>query len=253
MIKTVTAKINGQILYLTTTDGVNWLVTSTAPDVSGVYDIEISITDESGVITYDNTANKELAQSLLLYVTNRNRSNIIHYLPEFLRPFTEFNKIYDAEDPEFDYLYPSIESVFAESTIKYCSEERIKEWEQSLKIKPNGTLAQRRLFLLAKLRGQGKLNEAKIAKIVHAFTGGEAITSFENSTLTVKVLPPNNGEIYLFPDIERALNPLIPAHIGLSVRRWYSTWQDIKQNFADWTAVSTSGAWQDVKNYIPPQ
>lgn len=253
MIKTITAKINNQVIYFTTTDGINWRVSGVAPSLSGTYDVEIIVTDESGITTVYNTLDPQLLESLKLYVLTRDKAELIKYLPEFLREFTEFKELFKAEDSEFDMLSPSVDNIFSESTIKYCSENSIKEWEQALGIKPNGTLEQRRLFLLAMLRGQGKLNEAKIASIVEAFTGGDAITSFANSVITVKVLPPNNGEIYLFPDVERALKPLIPTHLGLIVMRFYSTWSDIKLNITSWESVSQTADWQAVKSYIPPQ
>ena len=78
------------------------------------------------------------------------------------------------------------------------------------------------------------------------------MVSFENSVINVKVLPPNNGEVYRFPDVERALKPLVPAHLGLSVMRYYSTWGDIKNNFGSWDTVERSENWNEIKNYIAP-
>lgn len=252
MIKTITAKINNQIIYFTTTDGIDWRVSGIAPNLGGTYEIEITITDQNGLTTVYNTLNSQLLESLKLYVLTRDQSDIIKYLPDVLKEITEYKAICDAEDAEIDMLYPSIDNIFSESTIMYCSEFRLNEWEQALKITPKGTVEQRRLFLLAKLRSQGKLNERKIESIVDAFTGGDTIVEFENSTFTVKVLPPNNGGIYLFPDVERALKPLMPAHLNLVVIRFYSTWDDIKLNFASWSSISNLSDWGAVKNYIPP-
>lgn len=252
MIKTITAKVNGQTFYFTTIDGYNWRVSGVAPTYGGVYDVEISITDEAGITTVYNSLDPLLLESLKLYVLSRDKTDLLNYLPEFLKNIMEYKEICIVENTEFDMLYPSIDNIFSESTIKYCSEARIDEWEQALKIAPKGTLEQRRLFLLAKLRGQGKLNEAKITNIVDAFTGGEAITSIENSVITVKILPPNNGEIYLYPDVERALKPLIPANLELVVMRFYSTWEDIKLNFASWETVLQSADWKAVNDYIAP-
>ena len=177
-------------------------------------------------------------------------NKLIEYLPNYLHDVKEFNAIFDAEDLQFKVLFPLIESIFDETIIMNCSEERLSQWEQALGVEVMGTLEERRYYVKALLRGNGKLNEAKIKTIVEAFTGGDAIVTFEDSTLIVKVLPPNNGEVYRFPDVERALKPLIPAHIGLSVVRHYSTWGDIKNSITSWEAVSNLSDWDEVRNWI---
>lgn len=251
MIKQVKANIDGQVITFASSDGLNWYVTSVSPDEEGVYPITLSIeTDKGGTFTY-TTDDAEFGKYLALYVTN-NTSNLIKYLPPFLQEVREFKALFDPIDDEIDILYPIIESLFAEAVISYCSEDRIKEWEKALKIVPQGTVDERRLYIKALLRGTGKLNEAKIKSMVDAFTGGDAIVEFKDSTIIVKVLPPNNDDVYRFPDIERALKPLVPAHLGLSVIRFYSTWSDIKNNFADWNAIGESADWNAVKNWIAP-
>jgi hypothetical protein len=251
MIKTMTANIDGQVITFSSSDGVNWYVTSVSPNQEGVYPITLSITtDKGGSYTY-TTDDAAFGKYLELYVTNHN-SNLIKYLPPFLQEVKEFKALFDPIDKEIDILHPVIESVFAETIIMYCSEARIKEWEKALNVVPLGTIDERRFFIKALLRGNGKLNEAKIKSIVDAFTGGDAIVELKDSTIIVKVLPPNNGEIFRFPDVERALKPLIPAHLDLSVVRFYSTWDDIKNNFAGWNSVAQSEDWNAVKNWIAP-
>ena len=251
MIRTMTAKVNNQIITFTSSNGVDWIVKSVAPDTEGVYPITLTVTTTNGAVHTYTTNDAEFGQYLNLYVTNRT-SNLIKYLPHFLQEVMEFQELFHPIDDEIDILFPYIESIFAEAIIMYCSEERIKEWERDLHIVPTGTLDERRLFIKAMLRGSGKLNEAKIKSVVDAFTGGDAIVTFEDSTIIVKILPPNNGETYRFPDVERALKPLIPAHLGLSVVRYYSTWADIKNNYSSWEAIATAEDWNEIKNWIAP-
>jgi hypothetical protein len=251
MIKTMTAEVNNQIITFSSSDEVNWIVTSVAPDKEGAYPITLTVTTTNGGVHIYTTTDVEFGKYLTLYVTNR-QSNLIKYLPHFLQEVREFQELFPPIDDEINILFPYIESLFAESIIMYCSEERIKEWEQNLKIIPTGTLNERRLYIKAMLRGNGKLNEAKIKSIVDAFTGGDAIVTFEDSTIIVKVLPPNNGEAYRFPDVERTLRPLIPAHLELTVVRFYSTWADIKNNFGSWENVASGKDWDEIRNWIAP-
>lgn len=178
-------------------------------------------------------------------------TNLIRYIPEFVQDVLEYQKIFDAENPECDLLESGIDGIFPESLIMDCSEERIIQWEEALGITPQGSLEGRRYCIRGILNGgDGKLNEALIKKIVYSFTAGDCIVSFANSTILVQVKPPNNGEVFRFPDIERALKPKVPAHLGLTVERFYSTWGDIKTKYADWTTVSALDDWAAVKNWI---
>lgn len=182
---------------------------------------------------------------------NTTAKRMIGYLPEYWHKSAEMQEILESDGIEIEQLLNKARSIYGDSFILTASESRIKEWEQDLKIIPTGTLEQRRLMVLSVLRGAGKLNEAKIKGIVNAFTGGDSIVTFADSNINVQVLPPNNGEVYLFPDIERSINPRKPAHIGLVVERFYSTWGDIKEQFSSWEDLYASKAdWKAVYNHI---
>ena len=182
---------------------------------------------------------------------NTTAKRLIGYLPDSWHKSEEMQEILESDGIEIERLLNKARSIYGDSFILTASESRIKEWEQDLKIIPTGTLEQRRLMILSVLRGAGKLNEPKIKKIVNAFTGGDAIVTFADSTINVQVLPPNNGEVFLFPDIERSISPRKPAHIGLVVERFYSTWGDIKEQFSSWEDLLNSKAdWKAVYNHI---
>lgn len=251
----VKVTIDGQDIYLEQQPNGSWEKLATAPAYGGVYPVTITVQAENGSVTIVGSDDPELGELLRLIVLGKSiaAQRMLEYLPMFLREVHEIQAILESQGHEIDRLKDNIQLTINDAYILTASEARIQEWEQKLKIIPTGTLMQRKQFLLATFRGQGKLNEDKIKTIVNAFTGGDAIVTFEDSTINVKILPPDAGDIYLFPDVERALKPRVPAHIGLSVRRWYSTWADIAKNFADWATVAEFGTWQDVKNYIPPQ
>lgn len=251
MIRSITAKVDNKIITFTTSNGKDWYVSSVSPNIAGVYPVELTFTDDTGtkyVLTSDDV---RFGEFLTLYVS-KHKSRLIRFLPEFLREVEEFKVLFAAEDFEVDILYPAIESIFAEAMIMYCSEERILQWEKALGIVPQGTLEERRYYIKGILSGIGKLNEAKIKAIVKAFTGGGALVSFSNSVINVRVLPPDNGELFRFPDVERTLIPLMPAHLSLKVERFYSTWGDVKNNYSSWEAVKQSADWSAIKNWMAP-
>lgn len=176
---------------------------------------------------------------------------LMDYLPPYWQEVPEMVAIQESLQAELDKVGLGDEQIVLDTFIATASEERISEWEKRLLIVPKGTLEQRRLYLKSVIRGFGKLDEAKIKSIVNALTGGTAIVTFEAGVIVVKVLPPNNGEVFLFPDIERSLETRKPAHLGLNVVRYYSTWGMIKNRFATWGEVKEHFTnWAGVKNYI---
>ena len=177
--------------------------------------------------------------------------DLLAELPPYWREVPEMRAIQEAIRLCLVDIARESERIVADTLIDTMSNERLSAWEKCLEITPEGTIEQRRLYLKSVLRGSGKLNEAKIQSVVNALTGGTAIVSFADSVITIRVLPPGNGEIYLFNDVERALAPKIPAHLGLSVVRYYSTWEDITNDFASWEDVKNSfDSWQKVSDYI---
>jgi Uncharacterized protein conserved in bacteria (DUF2313). len=157
---------------------------------------------------------------------------LIEYIPNFLRDIEEYIVLFNSLDITVEHLSDGIYYAIDQASILNCNEQRIKEWESFLKITPVGNLYQRRLYIIATLTTVGKLNKAKIEEIVNIYTnGGGAIISFHNSTIYIKVKPPDNGEVFLFPDIERTLNIMKPAHLLLSVTRYYATIGMIEDSF----------------------
>lgn len=176
---------------------------------------------------------------------------LIEQLPPYWHGVPEMRAIQEAIRLHLAEIAQESERIVTDTLIDTMSDERLQAWEKCLEITPEGTIEQRRLYLKSVLRGSGKLNESRIKSVVNALTGGTAIVNFVDSVITIRVLPPGNGEIYLFNDVERALASKIPAHLGLSVVRFYSTWEDIANDFASWNDVKDSfDSWQKVSDYI---
>lgn len=155
-----------------------------------MYPITITVIADNGAITIIGSDDPELGKLLRLIVLGESiaAQRMLGYLPEFLRTAREIKAILESEGHEIDRLSDNIQLIINDAYIMSASESRIQQWEQKLKIVPAGTLEQRKQFILAVLRGQGKLNETKIKSVVNAFTGGEAIVTFTNSTIDIKIL-----------------------------------------------------------------
>lgn len=254
MIAYVKITVAGIDTYLQEVEPGRWIKLVTAPTIAGTYNAVLSVIKDNGLMTVYTNTDESIAGLLEIIVSDGSiaGNRMMDYLPPYWHPNLEMQQILQSEGFAIDTLLLELQRIYTDAYIMTASAERIAEWEEDLEIVPNGTLEQRRLFVLSKIRGFGKLNEHKIQNIVASFTaGGAAIVTFANSTINVKVLPPQNGETFLFPDIERTLKPMIPAHLGLVIERYYSTWQDIKDKFDDWQDVyDHNTSWNAVRNFI---
>lgn len=181
------------------------------------------------------------------------QERMIGYYSQVIAAIEEFKAIIDAEYPEMEELDDGKTSTINDAYLITMGEDRIKSWEKILNIAPlaGSSLDDRRDTIIARIRGQGKLNTALISSIVNAFTGGTANSYIEDSVLYVEITPPPNNKQYQFANVEQELKKKAPAHLGLNVSRHYSTWGQIKEKFASWDAIkSTFTDWEEVKLYI---
>ena len=182
------------------------------------------------------------------------RQRMNSYYPQVIRQIEEFKAIIDAEYPEFDDLSVANDRITQDAYLLTMTEDRIIEWEKILGIKPiaGSTVDDRRDTIIARIRGQGKLNTELINSIVKTFTGGTAISWVENSTLYVEITPPPNNKQYQFANVEQEIGKKIPAHLNFQISRNYYTWGDINDHHTDWQEVyDTLATWDDVFLFIP--
>ena len=174
---------------------------------------------------------------------------MLNYYPEVIKKIQEFKAITHTEGYEFDELKLHSDEALNNAYLLTMDENRIAEWEKILGIRPieNSTAEDRRETIIARIRGQGKLNTELINSIVKTFTGGVAESWIKDSILYVAILPPRDNKEFQFPNVEQELRHKIPAHLGLNVARSYyswnqvrntnPTWQDLLDNFSNWEEV----------------
>lgn len=178
------------------------------------------------------------------------------YYPHVIQAILEYKAIIDSEYPEFELLAEGRERVTTDAYLLTMGEDRIKQWEKILSIKPiaGSTVSDRRDTIIARIRGQGKLNTALISSIVNAFTGGTANSWVADSTLYVEITPPPTNKQYQFANVEQEIAKKIPAHLNLLVSRNYFTWGDVYNNHDTWNDVKTAlPTWNDVYLFVPFQ
>lgn len=176
------------------------------------------------------------------------------YYPEVIRAIQEFRAIIDAQYPEFENLNEAIEGITKNAYLSTMEESRIVQWEKIFGIKPieGSTLVDRRDTIIARIRGQGKLNTALIKSIVNAFTGGTANSWVEDNTLYVEITPPPGNKQFQFTNVENELRMKIPAHMDFKISRNYFDWKDINNSYSTWGDLKNNfDTWNDVLIFTP--
>jgi hypothetical protein len=174
------------------------------------------------------------------------------YLPSAISSITEFHCVLDGESQEFNTLNIAKDRVIADAYLPTMSEQRIAQWEKYLGIRPleSATLDDRRNIIIARIRGQGKLNTHLINTIVKTVTGQGCKCWLENNTLHVSLLLFDDSKISMEDAITNVTNELalkLPAHIGLTVDIAYVRWDEVNAKHGNWTGVRTTyGTWEDV-------
>jgi hypothetical protein len=182
------------------------------------------------------------------------KDRMFNYYPKVIQTILEFKAITDHEGQELNDLRVGLDDVIANAYLGTMLEDRIILWENVLGIRPleGTTFEDRRETVIARIRGQGKLNTTLINNIVNVFTGGTAISWVEDSVLYVEITPPPNNKQFVFENVEQELLNKVPAHLDFKVSRNYYTWGDIKDNFATWNDVQTElGTWESVYLFVP--
>ena len=176
------------------------------------------------------------------------------YYPEVILAIQEFRAIIDAQYPEFENLNAAIESITKNAYLSTMEESRVEQWEKIFGIKPieGSSVEDRRETIIARIRGQGKLNTALINSIVNAFTGGTANSWVKDNVLYVEITPPPGNKQFKFANVEQELRLKIPAHLGFNVSRNYLEWKEVKDNYNTWGDVkNTFDTWEDVYLFVP--
>ena len=256
-MKYVKLTVNGVTYNLIQTVNDVWTITNRAPMTSGEYLMTVTVTTDSGQEIELSADDPELAAALTLIVKEGSTvigSQMLEYYPPVLQMLRELQAVVKIEGFELDFLNSELTFVLNDAYLLTMGEDRISQWEKLLKITPieGSSIEDRRSTIIARIRGQGKLNTKLISLIVNAFTGGTATSHIENSTLYVEIKPPAGNRSYQFSSVENELKSKTPAHLGLVVKRDYATWGDIRSNFTSWEAIANKNTWEDLVLYIAP-
>lgn len=180
------------------------------------------------------------------------RERMNSYYPQVIQAILEFQAIIDAEAVEFEKLEEGNNKALSDAYLLTMTEDRVAEWESLLRIVPleGSSIDDRRETVIARIRGQGKLNTSLINSIVATFTGNGCNCWIKDSTLYVELLPFDEKTYRIDQIINNISNELyrkIPAHLGIKIDIIYRRWENIVEDNANWSIVKlTHNTWEDV-------
>lgn len=224
---------------------------------NSLYPTMVFTSDSDLIVTYkkaveggnEDSDNDESLKNAEIY-----KYRMCNYYPQVIQNILEFQAIIDSEYPEIDRLHTAANDVLSDAYLQTMSEDRISQWEQILSIRPvsDSTIEDRRETIIARIRGQGKLNSEMINLIVNTFTGGTANSYIRDGNLCVEITPPPQNKSYKFTNVEQELKNKVPAHLRLKVSRNYYTWEETKNKCSTWGDVNSSfDKWEDVLLFVP--
>lgn len=255
--------VDGQSTVLDETSSANeYSADLTAPDTTGTYEGMVQVTQD-GVSTFISSSDPRFSMLLSVNEEVPYVVNLKELLPGFMAEIKEFAQFLAVESRELDYIKYHINKAVDNSYIDSADEDSIERIEKFLGVVPSGSLEQRKDYLKVLYLNGNKVNKARLEEIVRNITGGQALIKFWTEAesgnpypgygyLEIKVLSPALGKDYNFSNVERAIKPLIAAHLKLNVMKWFATWGDINESYLSWgTIKDTATNWEAVYTFLP--
>ena len=138
--------------------------------------------------------------------------------------------IYEKLSDRLNWLEGIFEEIVNNAYIKDMDDESLSKLEKEFKIKPDGemTLEDRKDFLLSILRGIGVTNVEKLKTIAKTYECGdiEVIQNYSSYSIIIKFVSVK-GIPKRINDLKKAIERVIPCHLGVSYEFKYNTLKDL--------------------------
>jgi len=219
------------------------------------------------------SANINASATVTAYRTDRdNLYAMKDYLPKYYNDIQEAMRIIQTEANEITKIRAELSRVYDQFFVN-SSDVTLDRWEKILDIDytPNRSYGSRRHYINAKLRGAGTTTKEILASVVNSFYGATVTEKNGNSEVHIKITG-KRGVPKNIPDIQDAVNDIVPAHIlptyGFSFVPWSEvqasdmrfedanvyTWETLQKSYPQapvtWSALEdTTQADTDIKQF----
>ena len=159
--------------------------------------------------------------------------------------------IYEKLTNRLDMIESMFKQVVCNSFILDCDEEGIERWEKEFNVKPypDMTLDDRKAKLISILRGIGVTNVDRLKNIAKSYECGDidVIQNYDQYSFIVKFVS-LLGIPKRLDDLKQAIEKVKPAHLGVSYKFKYNTWDDIKKAGFTWDYCKQHNiTWEDLR------
>lgn len=150
---------------------------------------------------------------------------LINYLPYVVRDYDVFKAMMEAEQPEFETAWASVNDLMNNQFISTAGNMGLSRWEQILEITPKGTdtLDDRRFRILTRINEELPYTLPQLRVILETLCGaGNYSATVEEGTyiLAVKIgLAAKKN----FSDVEALLQRVVPANMVVDLSQLYNT------------------------------
>ncbi|WP_273328019.1 putative phage tail protein [Vallitalea guaymasensis] len=157
-----------------------------------------------------------------------NDTDLMQYLPDYYSGIREFQLIMEVEDKKFDDLKAHMKELYNQMFLDTAT-TGISNWEKDTGIQDSNskdTLEDRRSRIRSKIRGIGKIDEQLIKDVVDSWTNDDVEVAFYEGKINIKFnsyfgIPSN------IKDVQKAIDSIIPAHLGINYKIKYLLIKDI--------------------------
>lgn len=150
---------------------------------------------------------------------------LINYLPQYMQDYMEMNAIMQAEQPEIDALWSSVEKAFADQYIVDATEYGVMRWESMMNISPKATdtLDERKFRILARLNQELPYTLVRLREVLTALCGADGFfidLQAARYHIEIRLAVGNHNN---YGEVQKLLNKMIPANLTQYIRLMYNT------------------------------
>lgn len=153
---------------------------------------------------------------------------MLKYLPPILQQVIEFQKIMEAEQPEFDSAKSNVNSAMDDQFIIDATEYGVKRWEKMLNITPKSweTLEDRKSGILAKISSRTPYTFRMLEEQLKSMCEGDCdlILDATNYTLQIRV---GLSKRKVLENIQDLVKWIVPANLVVNVSLKYNRHIDL--------------------------
>lgn len=150
---------------------------------------------------------------------------LLDYLPPYMQEYLEMKAILQAEQPEIDALWSSVETAFANQYIMDATEYGVKRWETMLHISPKATetLDERKFRILTRLNQKLPYTLVRLREMLTSLCGEDGFTidlQADQYHITIKLGVGNHNN---YQAVNELLANMIPANMTQAISILYNT------------------------------